>query len=63
MIMAVALVVSAVKEYKAEKYARKTVFNQDLSFLDFMCSNHPIMSGCGVFLFLIIIIAIFRAIF
>lgn len=63
VIMAVALVVSAVKGYKAEKYARKQVYNQDLSFIDYMCSTHPIMAGCGVFLILIIIIAVFRAIF
>lgn len=63
VIMSVALVVSAVKGYKAEKYAKKTVFNQDLSFIDYMCSSHPIMSVCCVLLLLIIIIAVFRAIF
>lgn len=63
VIMAVALVVSAVRGYKAEKYAKKTVFNQDLSFIDYMCSSHPIMSVCGALLLLIIIIAVFRAIF
>lgn len=63
VIMGVALVVSAIRGYKAEKYARKKVFNQDLSFIDYMCTSHPIMSGCGIFLLLIIIIAIFRAIF
>lgn len=63
VIMAVALVVSAVNGYKVEKYAKKTVFNQDLSFIDYMCSSHPIMSVCGILLILIIIIAVFRAIF
>ena len=63
VIMAVALVVSAVRGYKAEKYAKKTVFNQDLSFIDYICSSHPIMSVCGVLLLLIIIIAVFRAVF
>ena len=42
IIMAIALVVSALKGYKAEKYAKKTVYNQDLSFIDYMCSSPPV---------------------
>jgi len=63
VIMAIALVVSALEGYKAEKYAKKTVYNQDLSFIDYMCSSHPVMAVCGIILLLLIIIAILRAIF
>ncbi len=63
VIMGVALVISALQGYKAEKYARKEVFNQDLSFIDYMCTSHPIMSVCGIILILLIIIMVFQAVF
>lgn len=32
----------ALKHYKAEKYARKVVNNQDIHFLSFMLLYHPL---------------------
>lgn len=63
VIMAIALICSAFKGYKAERYARKTVYGQELSFLDYMCSSHPVMTVCLILLLIIVVIAIFQAIF
>ncbi len=32
----------ALKHYDAEKYAQKKVYNNDIDFLSFMLSNHPL---------------------
>ena len=58
IVTAVWLFVDAIKGYKAEKYAQKTVFNRDISFFDFMCSHHPIMATCMILLIILIVIAI-----
>lgn len=59
VIIAVVLIASAVKGYKAERHARKVVFHQDLSFIDYICAGHPIMATCGIIFILVIIIAMF----
>lgn len=58
IVVVIWLFIDANKEYKAEKYAQKTVFNRDISYFSFMCSRHPIMAVCMIFLIILIVIAI-----
>ena len=47
----------ALKHYDAEKYAKKRAYNQNISFIDFMFSNHPGVSIVTVILIIAIILA------
>ena len=57
IIIGGALVVEALKEYNAEKYARKMVYNQDISFIDFILTKHPLMFGLVVLLIILFLIS------
>ncbi|OUO16196.1 hypothetical protein B5F94_05995 [Flavonifractor sp. An4] len=63
VIVVIWLIADAIKGYKAERYAQKTVFGRKLSFPDYMCSKHPIMSTCIIIFLLLTVIAIFLEIF
>ena len=49
----------AMNGYKAAWHAQKAVYNRDLSFIDYMVMNHPIMTICIAILILLAVIAIF----
>lgn len=59
IIVALWLMNDAVNGYKAARYAQKAVYNWNLSFIDYMVMNHPIMTICIAILLLLAVIAIF----
>ena len=58
IIVGGALVVEALKEYNAEKHAQKMVYNQDVSFIDFMLTKHPLMFGLVVLFIVLFFISL-----
>lgn len=40
----------AIKHYNAEKYANKKVYGKNTLFIDFIFSNHPILTGIILFI-------------
>lgn len=46
----------ALQEYKAEKYAKKKVYGEDIGFFSFMISNHPFILIGGIFASIIIFV-------
>lgn len=44
---------------KAARHAQKAVYNRDLSIIDYMVVNHPIMAVCIALLVLLAVISIF----
>lgn len=59
IIVALWLINDAMNGYKAARHAQKAVYNRDLSFIDYMVMNHPIMTICIAILLLLAVIAIF----
>lgn len=59
IIVALWLLNDAMNEYKAARHAQKAVYNRDLSIIDYMVTNHPIMSICIAMLILLAVISIF----
>ena len=59
IIVALWLINDAMNGYKAARHAQKAVYNRDLSFIDYMVMNHPIMTICIAILILLAVIAIF----
>ena len=59
IIVALWLINDAMNGYKAARHAQKVVYNRDLSFIDYMVMNHPIMTICIAILLLLAVIAIF----
>ena len=59
IIVALWLMNDAMTGYKAARHAQKVVYNRDLSFIDYMVMNHPIMTICIAILLLLAVIAIF----
>ena len=57
------VIYDAIKGYNAERHAKKAVHGQDISFIEYMCSRHPVMTVCGTILIMLTIIAIIRSIF
>ena len=45
IIVALWLMNDAMNGYKAARHAQKVVYNRDLSFIDYMVMNHPIIAG------------------
>ena len=50
IIVALWLMNDAMNGYKAAQHAQKVVYNRDLSIIDYMVMNHPIMTICMQFL-------------
>ena len=59
IIVALWLLNDAMNGYKAERHAQKAVYNRDLSIIDYMVTNHPIMAICIALLILLAVISIF----
>lgn len=59
IIVALWLLNDAMNGYKAARHAQKAVYNRDLSIIDYMVTNHPIMSICIAMLILLAVISIF----
>lgn len=56
IIVALWLINDAMNGYKAARHAQKAVYNRDLSFIDYMVMNHPIMTICIAILLLLAVI-------
>lgn len=59
IIVALWLLNDVIDGYKAARHAQKAVYNQDLSVIDYMVMNHPIMAICIALLVLLAVISIF----
>jgi len=59
IIVALWLMNDAVNGYKAARHTQKAVYNRDLSIIDYMVMNHPIMAICIAMLILLAVISIF----
>lgn len=59
IIVALWLMNDMIDEYKAARHAQKAVYNRDLSIIDYMVTNHPIMAICIALLILLAVISIF----
>lgn len=59
IIVALWLLNDAMNGYKATRHAQKAVYNRDLSIIDYIVTNHPIMSICIAMLILLAVISIF----
>lgn len=45
----------ALQHYKAEKYAKRKIYGEDIEFINFMLTNHPIIFIGGIFALIIVI--------
>ena len=59
IIVALWLINDAMNGYKAARHAQKAVYNRDLSIIDYMVVNHPIMAVCIALLVLLAVVSIF----
>ena len=59
IIVALWLINYVIDGYKAARHAQKAVYNRDLSIIDYMVVNHPIMAVCIALLVLLAVISIF----
>lgn len=59
IIVALWLINDVIDGYKAARHAQKAVYNRDLSIIDYMVVNHPIMAVCIALLVLLAVISIF----
>lgn len=48
----------AFQEYHAEKHARQEIYHQNVSFVDFMVSHHPLLFCGGVILLIFVVLGI-----
>lgn len=59
IIVALWLINDVIDGYKAARHVQKAVYNRDLSIIDYMVVNHPIMAVCIALLVLLAVISIF----
>ena len=59
IIVALWLINDVIDGYNAARHAQKAVYNRDLSIIDYMVVNHPIMAVCIALLVLLAVISIF----
>ena len=57
IIVALWLINDVIDGYKAARHAQKAVYNRDLSIIDYMVVNHPIMAVCIALLVLLAVIS------